>query len=125
MKFSVDKKERYTTLAVQEESIDAQISASLKSEFVMMKNSGAPNLILDFEQVEFIDSSGLSALLTAHRLYQGNGAFVITNVKSDHVMSILKISRLDSVLEIVPSMQEAEDIILMGEIERELMAEEE
>ena len=42
---------------------------------------------------------------------------------SDHVMNLIKISQLDGVLNILPTVEEAIDAVLMAEIEDDLKSE--
>jgi len=125
MKFSVDKQDRYTILSVNEENLNTLNAPHLKSEFVMLHNEGVKNLILDLKDVKYVDSSGLSSILTANRLWEGNGTLVLTNVVNDNVKQLIKISRLDTVFNIIPTTQESIDFVLMEEIERELQSGEE
>lgn len=120
MKFTVDKQERYTYLKLEESTFNSLIAPDLKSEFVFYRNEGIKNLILDLSTVEYVDSSGLSSILTAERLWKGFGTFVITGVVSDNIKKLITISRLDTVLTIIPTRQEAIDYVLMDEIAREI-----
>jgi len=45
---------------------------------------------------------------------------VITGVVSDNIKKLITISRLDTVLTIIPTKQEAIDYVLMDEIAREI-----
>jgi len=125
MKFSVDKQERYTYLKLEEPNLNTLIAPDLKSEFVFYNNEGIKNLILDLSSVYYVDSSGLSAILTAERLWKEQGTFILTGIVSENIEKLIKISRLDTVLTIIPTGQEAIDYILMDEIERELKDENE
>ena len=120
MKFAVDKKERYTYWKLEESNFNSLIAPDLKSEFVFYRNEDIKNLILDLSPVEYVDSSGLSAILTAERLWKGFGTFVITGVISENIKNLITISRLDTVLTIIPTRQEAIDYVLMDEIAREI-----
>lgn len=123
MKFRINKNERYTIFSLEEENLNSLIAPLLKSEFIIYRNEGAQNFILDLSNVKFVDSSGLSAILTANRLWKGFGSFVITGINHPSVKKLIEISRLDSVLEIIPTEQEAIDFVMMEELERELNAE--
>ena len=92
-------------------------------KFIIYRNEGVENLILDLSNVKFVDSSGLSAILTANRLWKGFGSFIITGIDHPAVKKLIEISRLDSVLDIIPTLQESKDYIMMEELERELKAE--
>jgi anti-anti-sigma factor len=73
--------------------------------------------------VRYSDSSGLSAILIGNRLCQeANGSFVLCGL-SEHVTKLLKISQLDTVLSIVPTLEEAVDLVLFNEIENQLGAD--
>ena len=120
MNFTFDKQERYSYLKLEETTFNSLIAPDLKSEFVFYRNDGIKNLILDLSSVEYVDSSGLSAILTAERLWKGFGTFVITGVVSDNIKKLITISRLDTVLTIIPTKQEAIDYVLMDEIAREI-----
>ena len=124
MKFTTDKKEKYTMLALQEENLNSLIAPDLKSEFVFLRNEGVRNLILDLTEVSYVDSSGLSAILTANRIWKGYGTFVLTGINSPSVEKLIKISRLETILTIIPTPQESIDYIFMEEIEKELEGEE-
>lgn len=69
--------------------------------------AGKTRLVLDFSEVEFIDSTGLSVLLNAlRRLTRSRGALslVCTNPT---VLRLFQITRLDSTFDIVATRQEA------------------
>ena len=123
MKFSTDKQEKYTLLALQEENLNSLIAPNLKSEFVFLRNEGARNLILDLSGVSYVDSSGLSAILTANRIWKGYGTFILTGIKSPSVQKLIEISRLETILTIIPTVEESVDYIFMEEVERELEGE--
>lgn len=123
MKFSIDKNEQYTVFSLLEENLNSIMAPLLKSEFIIARNEGISNFILDVSNVKFIDSSGLSSILTANRLWKDFGSFVITGIDHPSVKKLIEISRLDSVLEIIPTLQESIDFVMMEELERELKAE--
>jgi anti-anti-sigma factor len=120
MKYSVDKQEKYTVFQLQEDNLNSLVAPKVKSEFVILSNEGVKNLILDMSEVKFVDSSGLSAILTANRLWKNLGSFVLTGIEHPSVKKLIEISRLDTVLSIVPTVAESIDFIFMDEIEREL-----
>lgn len=123
MKFSIEKKEQYTIFTLDEENLNSIMAPVLKSEFIIYRNEGVNNLILDLSNVKFVDSSGLSSILTANRLWKGFGSFVITGINHPSVKKLIEISRLDTVLEIIPTIQESIDFVMMEELERELKGE--
>ena len=125
MKFSLDKKDRYSVFQLNEENLNSLMAPNLKSEFVFLRNEGVRNLIFDLRNVQYVDSSGLSAILTANRLWKDYGSFVLTEANHAPVKKLIEISRLESILAIVPTLQEAVDYCMMEEMQRELSQEEE
>lgn len=120
MKYSIDKKENYTIVTVDEKKLDTSIAPDLKSEFVKLNAEGISNLILDMTQVKYTDSSGLSSILIANRLCNSTGGMLILTGLQDHVMKLITISKLESVLHILPTVEEAIDRVFLHEIERDL-----
>lgn len=125
MKYSVDKQEKYSVFRLEEKNLNSLIAPALKSEFVILSNEGVKNLIFDLSAVEFVDSSGLSAILTANRLWKAIGSFILTGIEHDSVKRLIEISRLDTVLTIIPTVQESIDYVFMEEIEKELNSDDE
>lgn len=95
----------------------------LKSELVLIFQKGVKNLILDLSPVKFVDSSGLSAILTADRLWKELGSFILTGIHQPAVKKLIEISRLDTVLTILPTVDESIDYAMMEELARELNAD--
>ncbi len=124
MKFTLDKQDQYALLALDEENLNSVIAPDLKSEFIFLRNEGVRNLIFDLSKVKYVDSSGLSAILTANRLWKDYGSYVITGIVHPSVEKLIKISRLDTILAIIPTVVEAVDYIYMEEAERQLNGEE-
>ncbi len=120
MKFSVDKNDKYTVFSLLEENLNSIIAPNLKSEFVVLSNEGVHNLVLDMTNVKFVDSSGLSAILTANRLWKDNGSFILTGIGHPSVKKLIEISRLDAILSIIPTVSESIDYVMMEELEREM-----
>ena len=124
MKYSVDKQDKYTIFALNAENLNSLIAPHVKAEFTILSNEGIPNLIFDLSEVRFVDSSGLSAILTGYRLWKDTGNFILTNVNQSNVKKLIEISKLDSVLTVIPTMDESVEYVIMDEIERELNSEE-
>ncbi|PHI20014.1 anti-anti-sigma factor [Lewinellaceae bacterium SD302] len=122
MKFSIDKQERYTIFRPEEENLNSICAPQLKSEFVILANEGIQNLLLDLSSVRYVDSSGLSAILTARRLWTQLGTFVVTGVEHSAVKRLVEISKVDSVLTILPTVSESVDYIFMEDLQRDLQS---
>ena len=120
MKYTIDKQEKYSLLKLHEEKLDSSVAPNLKSELITLHAEGVRNIVLDMAEVRYTDSSGLSALLVGNRIVQEDGGIFILTTLSDHTLKLIKISQLDSVLNIVPKVEEAIDAVFMHEIEKDL-----
>lgn len=125
MKFVIDKQDKYSLLTLNEDNLNSLIAPDLKSEFVFLCNEGVKNLILDLSNVKYVDSSGLSAILTANRLWKDQGSFILTGITHPSVKKLIEISRLETIFKIIPTVEESIDFVFMEEIERELRSDEE
>lgn len=124
MKFSIDRRDEYTILKIDEEKLDSTISPEVKSEFVTLHAEGVQNVVLNMEEVKYSDSSGLSALLVGNRLFSESGSFVMCCVQ-EHVMKLISISQLDKVIDILPTVEEGVDAVMFNAIEKGLREGEE
>lgn len=123
MNFTHQKHERYSLLSIDESSLDNIKSSELKTEIVLLNTEGIRNIILDMSNVKFIDSSGLGAILIGRRLCtEKNGTFVVCN-PSMQVFQLIKISQLHNIVNIIPTIKESIDFVLMEELERDLKGE--
>jgi len=120
MKYTIDKQEKYSLLRLHEDKLDSSVAPGLKSELISLHAEGVRNIVLDMAEVRYTDSSGLSALLVGNRIVQEDGGIFILTTLSDHTLKLIKISQLDSVLNIVPKVEEAIDAVFMHEIEKDL-----
>ncbi len=125
MKYKIDKQVQYALLTLEEDNLNSTIAPTLKTDLILLSQEGVRNLILDLTNVKFVDSSGLSAILTGHRLWKDSGSFVLAGQLHPMVTKLIEISQLDTILNLVPTISEAVDYVLMEEVERELQGGEE
>lgn len=120
MNFTIEKEEKHALVTSKVEKLDSQTAPDLKSELVLLAKTGFRNIAVDLSSTRYCDSSGLSALLTGNRICkESDGVFVLAGVQPA-VQKLISISQLTSVLNIVPTANEAVDWIMMEEIDREL-----
>lgn len=124
MKYSIDKEEKYSLIKIREEKLDTSVASKLKSDLVTMQAEGVENLVIDMSAVKYIDSSGLSALLVGNRLFGENGGAFVVAAPTEHTMKLIKISQLDKVFDILPTVHEAVESVFMHELEKGLGEEE-
>ena len=107
-------------MRLHEEKLDSSVAPGLKSELITLHAEGVRNIVLDLSEVKYTDSSGLSALLVGNRIVQEDGGIFVLVSLSDHTSKLIKISQLDSVLNILPTVEEGVDTVFMHEIEKDL-----
>ena len=100
MNFETHKNGASVTLKLKEKKLDAAVSSELKGEFLILCKPKLETLVVDLADVDFCDSSGLSALLIAERKMKEHGGKVrLLNVHKK-VSGLLKISMLDRIFDI-------------------------
>lgn len=123
-KFTIESDPKYAVVISEVEKLDTLSAPDLKTELVFLLKNGNRNIVIDLQQTRYCDSSGLSALLTGNRLCKEHkGTFAICGLQPA-VDKLVHISQLQTVLNITPTRNEAIDLVLMEEIERELNEEE-
>ncbi len=82
-------------------SIDITNSAALRDEMVQESSSGMSRILLDLAAIQYIDSSGLSALVgTVNELEKANAQLVLCNIDGS-VLKVMELTRLTDFFEIV------------------------
>jgi anti-sigma B factor antagonist len=95
-------------MVLTSEKLDTKLAPDLKSQFIILANDSASgHLIVDLGTVTFADSSGLSALLLAHRLYRDTERRLILCNLSDRVYKLIEISQLTSVFSLAEHLDAA------------------
>lgn len=108
MNFEIEDKGTYTLITSNVEKLDTAVAPELKSEVVLLDKSRKHSYVIDLSNTRYCDSSGLSALLVANRLSkQGEGIMVLVGLQPS-VTKLIQISQLHTVLNIAPSVGEAE-----------------
>lgn len=90
----------------REKRIDASVSTVFKGKMVDWINQGNKRIVLDLSQVDFIDSSGLGAIVSSLKTLGSDGDLVICGVR-ETVMGLFKITRMNRVFQIFADESEA------------------
>lgn len=120
MSFEVEKKEKYVLLTVTSERFDITISPDIKTAVIEFQKEGVKNIIFDLKKTKYCDSSALSSIIVANRVCEkAKGSFILCNA-SDMVKKLIKVSQLDNIIQMTPTLNEAKDYLFMEELERDL-----
>ena len=94
---------------LNERRFDAQIAGLVKGEFTILLHTEEINkLIIDLSEVEYCDSSGLSAILLAFRVLQSNEGHIRLASPTKNVKTLIEISQLNRILPMCKTVHEAE-----------------
>ncbi|ABC78954.1 STAS domain-containing protein [Syntrophus aciditrophicus] len=89
-----------------EKRIDAATATEFKEKMSNWIGAGNKRIVLNLTEVDFIDSSGLGAIVSSLKKIGTEGDLVICAVK-ETVMSLFRLTRMNRVFDIFPSEDEA------------------
>jgi anti-sigma B factor antagonist len=90
-----------------EGEIDLHVSPRITSTLNAAVKAKPRNLVIDMENVSYIDSSGLAALIEAmQKIEKYGGKFALAGLQ-ENVKPIFEIARLDQVFQIYPDVDSA------------------
>lgn len=121
MNFKVDTKEKFTTITVIEENINAKVAETLTEQCLTYLSKDVKNIILNLSAVNTVDKTAANAIVKLQQnFYEQNASFVICNISAS-VEAVFEELELLEIMNITPTESEAWDIVQMEEIERELL----
>jgi len=91
-----------------EKRMEASVALDFKEKIAGFINDGNDFIVLDLSAVDFIDSSGLGAIVSILKMLGRRGDLVISGVRQT-VMSMFKLTRMDRVFRMFPDRVEAVD----------------
>lgn len=104
--FELDEHEAYTAIRAKGR-LNAVAASELKAAVEASVAAGHPRLVLDLAQTDFMDSSGLGALVACLKTARQVGGDLRIANAGEQVLMILGLTRLDRVITPYPSVQEA------------------
>lgn len=87
--------------------LNATSTQKLKTHLKQLVDGNKVELILDMSAVSFIDSSGLAALVSGLKHAREHGGWLKLAAVNQQVASIFKMTLLDRVFELYPTVEEA------------------
>ncbi len=107
MVIQVDDKGDVVLIEVKEERLDAHNSGELKARMLALFEEDKNNILIDLNDVRFVDSSGLGALVSGFKNASSrNGVLKLCGLQPQ-VKSMFELTRLHRVFEIYSDAQEA------------------
>ena len=105
--FELIKENDVAIFKLNESRFDATIAGMIKAEFTIILSDDISKLVVDVSEVEYCDSSGLSALLLAFRILQAEEGEIKIASPQKSVRTLIEISQLDKILPIYNSVEDA------------------
>lgn len=101
------QKNNVTIIRVLAQRLDSLAAPSLKTEFLRLLEENKYDILVDLAQVEYADSSGLGAILFGIRQADAAGGAVKVVNLQPRVLSLIKIAKLEDVIEAYDNEDEA------------------
>lgn len=99
--FDTRQENEVTVLTLQGKRLDAALAPRFRNEVLQLVNDGAHRLVLDLANVEFMDSSGLGALVSVLKGIGNRGRMAVCNAQGS-VRQLFQLTRMDKVFPILP-----------------------
>lgn len=106
MQLKTKKIDNVLVIYPQEQNLDSEISTEFREVIKSLVQEGNHRLIINLDGVDFIDSSGLGALVLGHKEVRKRGELKIASPKPQ-IHEMMKLVRLDHVLNVYHTEEEA------------------
>jgi anti-anti-sigma factor len=101
--FEVTIEERGDTVhALLRGELDISTATRLEETLTRIEADGPAVLLIDLSELDFMDSTGLRLLISADARARGAGRRLVLVQGNDMIQRVLRLTRLDERLEIVP-----------------------
>lgn len=105
MSFETKIQDGIAILRITAGRLDAILAPDLKKEVIDIVDGGTSRIIVDLQDVKFMDSSGLGAIVASFKLTGQKGDFVLCNM-NEAVTEIFALTHMDSLFDIYPDADE-------------------
>jgi anti-sigma B factor antagonist len=106
MKIESKDQNNVLVLVLAEKRLDAKLAIDFKQTIDKFIQEGHYAIAFDMSHIEFIDSSGLGALVACLKLAGNRGKFVLFSVKPA-VAAMFKLTRMDRVFNLYDTEEQA------------------
>lgn len=105
MSFDTTIKDGIALLRVTVGRLDAVVAPELKKEVSEIVEGGTSRIMVDLQDVQFMDSSGLGAIVASFKMTGQKGELVLCNM-NEAVTEIFALTHMDSLFDIYPNVDE-------------------
>ena len=87
--------------------LDVEGHTALKDQAKALVDEGAKKILIDFAQIDFIDSEGLGTLISIARWVLKSGGVIKFFSLQENVREVFRLSRLDKIFDIYEDQERA------------------
>ncbi|MGV6810431.1 MAG: STAS domain-containing protein [bacterium] len=109
MQLNIEKTD-FLLVTVQENRLDAALAPQFKKQVKHFIDEGENKIVLDFSQLNFMDSSSLGMLVELLKGIGTQGQLVIMGAR-DVVANLFKLTRMDTIFKMVDTLDEAKALL--------------
>lgn len=106
MQISTKTEGQLRIVSVQDNRIDAAVAIEFKDVMRAQTDNGPDIVILDLSRVDFIDSSGLGAIVAALKHMGGERRLALAGL-TPTVQRVFQLTRMDTVFSVFPTLDGA------------------
>ncbi|WP_375229667.1 STAS domain-containing protein [Roseobacter sp. S98] len=106
MELSTKTEEQLRIVSVEDTRIDAAVALEFKDAMRSETDNGPDLVVLDLSKVEFIDSSGLGAIVAAMKNMGAERKLALAGL-TPTVQRVFQLTRMDSVFSVFPTLDGA------------------
>lgn len=121
MNHTIEKKEQYAYIDLQEASFSKEISAAFEEKARELFREDFHNLIVNMSTTKSFDASGITVLKKVNRLCANDLGLLVLVTKDDDFIDELEALKIPD-LNILPTKEEAIDAVFMNNLENEFGA---
>ena len=92
--------------------LDGTQAAHFRQEVIELVESGADIILIDFQEVTFMDSSGLGALVLALKTVRAAGGKMFICSVNEQIQMLFELTSMDRVFDIFPTQEDFESEVL-------------
>ncbi len=107
MKLQIERQEDLVIVQPAGPRLDAGTTPQFKSDALAAIEDSTRGLVVDLAQVQFVDSTGLGAMVSLLKKLAPKGKLALANVTSPRIKQLLKLTRMDKILKSYDSLEEA------------------
>jgi anti-sigma B factor antagonist len=106
MPFTTQPSGDVIVVMVHAQRLDAYLAPEFKAKLVHLVQSGHERIVIDMAALEFIDSSGLGALIAGLKVLGGRGEIVLCGI-TPRLLSLFQLTHVDKLFHIFDSVEMA------------------